>query len=212
MDEEIQPRVSRGVITTAPTSVTDGLEVATIDYAESLPYQVQPGAWTPKGSTLPEIGATCIVCIDHRDDAWVTGWLGDQDFTAGGDLGGTFPNPEVMTVLGGQTPVTTEDATGWITPTLINSWASAGAGTPQYMRDALGFVHFKGSLTGGTSNTNAFVLPPGFRVPTPTNVPIAGSTGSNSLYLDYLGNFEPVFTASGDTIFLSGISPYLAEA
>jgi hypothetical protein len=55
--------------------------------------------------------------------------------------------------------------TGWIAPTLVNSWANAGGGyeTAGYLRDALGFVHLKGTLLGGPPNTSPFTLPAGYR-------------------------------------------------
>lgn len=51
----------------------------------------------------------------------------------------------------------------WVTPTLINSFVAGGSSTPQYMKDPLGFVHLRGSVTTGASGTVAYVLPLGFR-------------------------------------------------
>jgi hypothetical protein len=53
----------------------------------------------------------------------------------------------------------------WLAPTLINSWAATGAPdvVPGYMKDSLGFVHLRGSITGGVNGTVAFTLPTGYR-------------------------------------------------
>lgn len=52
---------------------------------------------------------------------------------------------------------------GWNTPTLLNGWAAVN-GTPQYMKDSMGFVHFRGGVNGAASTTTApFTLPPGYR-------------------------------------------------
>ena len=54
----------------------------------------------------------------------------------------------------------------WITPTLLNGWYTIRPEEPpQYMKDSLGFVHFRGVVakgTGATSNV-AFQLPSTYR-------------------------------------------------
>ena len=55
----------------------------------------------------------------------------------------------------------------WTAPTFINSWVNDGS-APQapagYYKDAMGYVHVRGIITGGSfSNTAAFILPTGFR-------------------------------------------------
>ena len=54
----------------------------------------------------------------------------------------------------------------WITPTLLNGWyAIRSWETPQYMKDSLGFVHFRGVVAkgvGATSNVS-IILPSGYR-------------------------------------------------
>ena len=50
----------------------------------------------------------------------------------------------------------------WITPTLLNGWASESGYPVKYMKDNMGFVHLKGALKGGTGG-EAFVLPSGYR-------------------------------------------------
>jgi len=51
----------------------------------------------------------------------------------------------------------------WITPTLINGWVGTN-GIPQYFRDQLGIIHFRGALSP-TNKTSpvAFALPIGYR-------------------------------------------------
>jgi hypothetical protein len=53
----------------------------------------------------------------------------------------------------------------WITPTLVNNWSNYGSTytTAKYMKDALGFVHVRGFIKGGSNSTIAFTLPIGFR-------------------------------------------------
>lgn len=51
----------------------------------------------------------------------------------------------------------------WITPTLINGWTQNTGATTTYMKDEMGFVHFKGAIRGGTNDTSAFQLPVGYR-------------------------------------------------
>jgi hypothetical protein len=107
-------------------------------------------------------------------------------------------------------PVPDPSNTGWFTPTFLNSWS----GNVQYMKDALGFVHFKGAISGGSSNTQAFLLPVGFRPGTAGNRPVVsnGSTASPSyVYMDYNGQVVPVYPSGTGTSYFDGIAPYLAE-
>jgi hypothetical protein len=57
----------------------------------------------------------------------------------------------------------------WISPTMLNSWVNYDDGIQysvcQYMKDEMGFVHFRGLIKSGTvgSATPVFVLPVGYR-------------------------------------------------
>lgn len=51
----------------------------------------------------------------------------------------------------------------WTAPTWQNSWAGIAGATPGYFKDALGFVHLRGMMTGGTLNAALFTLPAGYR-------------------------------------------------
>ncbi len=60
----------------------------------------------------------------------------------------------------------------WITPTLINGWyAIRSLEPPQYMKDSLGFVHFRGAIAKSAEATSnvAFILPVGYRPETDTS-------------------------------------------
>ncbi len=54
----------------------------------------------------------------------------------------------------------------WITPTLLNGWyAIRSWEIPQYMKDSLGFVHFRGVVAKGVGATSniSIILPSGYR-------------------------------------------------
>lgn len=84
-----------------------------------------------------------------------------------------------------------KEVTGWITPTLLNGWATYNQ-APSYLKDRFGFVHLKGRVSSGatTSGTVIFALPPGFR---PGELrkfivavyPGSGSTSSGALNINY---------------------------
>lgn len=81
--------------------------------------------------------------------------------------------------------------TGWITPTLLNGWATYNQ-APSYLKDQSNFVHLKGRVSSGstTSGTVIFSLPPGFR---PGELrkfivavyPGSGNTSSGALNINY---------------------------
>lgn len=52
----------------------------------------------------------------------------------------------------------------WITPTLLNGWKSMSGRDVQYMKDAMGFVHFRGDMDPSTRTESvAFQVPIGYR-------------------------------------------------
>lgn len=77
----------------------------------------------------------------------------------------------------------------WITPTLLNGWASEASHPVKYMKDEMGFVHVKGIVNGTTSNTIVFNFMPGCR---PTGYPnFLKTNGAGELIvesLDFAGN------------------------
>lgn len=96
----------------------------------------------------------------------------------------------------------------WIAPTLLNSWANLGGAfeTAGYLKDPLGFVHLKGVLQSGATNTVGFVLPAGYRPGAKTSHPGAGV--DCSVNVDTSGNVTLNF--SSGTVGLSGLT-FLAE-
>jgi len=52
----------------------------------------------------------------------------------------------------------------WINAFYQNAWGTTGGSQPaQFMKDALGFVHLRGRITGGATGSVAFTLPVGYR-------------------------------------------------
>jgi hypothetical protein len=69
--------------------------------------------------------------------------------------------------------------TPWYTPTFTNSWVAfgnAGYQNPQYRRNSMGRVEMRGLMKSGTVNTQAFLLPAGFR-PVNGEIFITGASG-----------------------------------
>ena len=99
----------------------------------------------------------------------------------------------------------------WITPTLLNGWyAIRQHEPPQYMKDSLGFVHFRGAIGKSTESTSniAFTLPVGYRPEVITSfsgVEIA-PTGFRSLAVSVNHLYGSVDFAGAKT---SGISWYI---
>jgi len=60
------------------------------------------------------------------------------------------------------------------------------------MKDAMGFVHVKGSLKGGTNSTNIFILPVGSRPSASVHFGVitdnAGYDGFGSVFVGIAGN------------------------
>ena len=75
---------------------------------------------------------------------------------------------------------------GWISATLINGWYNSGSGYNvfSFMKDALGFVHIRGMITGGPAaggSGNISTLPDGYR-PADTEMSIVASNNFNYSY------------------------------
>jgi len=105
-------------------------------------------------------------------------------------------------VLGG--PATYTHANTWVTPTLINAWASYGApfANASYRIDSSGVVELQGTLKLGnaTAGTVLFNLPPGYR----TNATKIFATAS----ADAFGEIR--ITATGDVTINAGTNTWLS--
>jgi hypothetical protein len=83
----------------------------------------------------------------------------------------------------------------WHALTLENGWAATTgdyASTPEYAKDAQGFVHFRGTISGSHQTSNTFaVLPAGYRPPTAHAwLALTGTNGDNTpeqIALDVVG-------------------------
>lgn len=63
----------------------------------------------------------------------------------------------------------------WITPTLIGGVVTNGGFTPQYFKDEMGIVHFRGRVDSPANFTNAFILPAGYRPSYDTKLPVSAN-------------------------------------
>jgi hypothetical protein len=91
-----------------------------------------------------------------------------------------------------------------------NSWANVGGAyqTGRYMKDAAGFVHLSGPITGGTIGSAAFTLPAGYR-PAGRLIFAANSTGVTRIDVAANGQVIP-YTGSNGYGVLDGIT-FLGE-
>ena len=94
----------------------------------------------------------------------------------------------------------------WITPTLINGWTVINDNYIKYMKDADGFVHIRGEVTGGSAIT-VFTLPSGYRPWTRTMFVKPASVGTASysnIAVQAIGNVDITFGATsllGEIVF-----------
>jgi hypothetical protein len=87
-----------------------------------------------------------------------------------------------------------------IAPTLLNSWANLGGGVPAgYWKDAFGCVHIQGNVSMGTSGTDFFVLPTGYRPTSSRTFPIVSGTVSSF----FVGSSGHVTIYTNDTSSVS---------
>lgn len=101
----------------------------------------------------------------------------------------------------------------WITPTLLNGWTEVPGNTVRYMKDEMGFVHFKGRIGNGTYGTYAFVLPVGYRPSEPKTFLLTCSLSTSTGVRAYIpdGSLCPSEAAYGTYVDIASIS-YRAEA
>lgn len=90
-----------------------------------------------------------------------------------------------------------------------NNWGNYGGGYLQasYTRDAGGFIHLSGMVTGGTMPGTIFTLPVGFRPPGHAYFPIYSTSALNMLQVQAGGAVAVQTTAGGNTwVSLEGIT------
>lgn len=119
-------------------------------------------------------------------------------------IGGT--TLKLNTVFGGPVEIAVQS---WQTPTLLNSWINNGGGfsTAQYMKDPFGFTHLKGVITGGTSATDIFTLPVGYRPAENSIFPVmifGNALGRCTVYSD--GRVYATLASASGFFTLDGIS------
>lgn len=138
-----------------------------------------PGAWWQwDGSDWQMRGVAQFADGTARDSALTSpevGWrsrLATEDFDREWD---------------GSNWVVPGDDTGWITPTLLNSWSNLGSGyvAARYRR-LNGIVYVQGTVTGGTvtSGTNILNLPAGFRSSATMQFPVATTSASGAARIE----------------------------
>jgi hypothetical protein len=90
----------------------------------------------------------------------------------------------------------------WTAPTMINAWTSFGAPFAPigFYKDADGFVHLRGMMTGGATPNPGFVLPAGYW-PEGRCVFCTDSNGAHArLDVDATGNVIPVIATTFVTL------------
>jgi len=93
---------------------------------------------------------------------------------AGGALAGTYPNPTLASIEAWHVVGTAGQ------PAFQNSWTNFGNGytSMAFAKDSLGFVHLKGTVTGGTFLAPVFTLPAGYRPEQNLFMPVAEQIGA----------------------------------
>jgi hypothetical protein len=95
----------------------------------------------------------------------------------------------------------------WQTPTLLNSWANAGAPySPAGYRLDRGVVRLRGLVNGGAVGSVLFVLPAGYLPAAEAIVPVSnGADATGGLAIDTAGNVSLAW-GSGSWCSLEGVS------
>ena len=101
----------------------------------------------------------------------------------------------------------------WKPLTLANGWTTYGSGTygtnPQYTKDANGFVHLRGVLSGSSKTSDILgSLPTGFRPPGGAWVPVGHSNGAfnpstANVFIQTNGNLQWLPGSGTDPVFVS---------
>jgi microcystin-dependent protein len=169
----------RGQIVRAPTAATDSLFVVVPGLSLAFPYEVPTGQWET-AQNLPAAGASCLVVLDDKGDAWVPLW--DGMIPGGGGVAGP---PGDTGATGSTGPTGPTGATGPIGP--VGLTGPTGATGPQGVPGSTGATGAQGvqgttgatgptGLTGATGPTGPIGVT-GSAGPTGTTGP-AGATGA----------------------------------
>jgi hypothetical protein len=91
-DHFSRPIVCRARVVRAPVDLADHVDVALINYSARYTYEVPAANWAAaRGTTLPAVGASCMVAFDDDGDVWLLAFDGTTAFPAGGGGGGVGP-------------------------------------------------------------------------------------------------------------------------
>jgi hypothetical protein len=91
--------------------------------------------------------------------------------------GGTCPAPGDTVRVAGRSGARYIDdvvsSVGWTAATLSGAWANVSGSQPVEYRRVGDMVHTRGHVNAGTTGTNIFTFPPGFRPPFSFDIPAA---------------------------------------
>lgn len=116
---------------------------------------------------------------------------------------GNFGPAELFAKAGGSVSGTAAlTDSGWITPTLVNSWT---AGEPVAYRKIGSVVYLRGSLTGGTNSSTAFTLPAGYVPANNFLQQVQGGGSTSFMQISSSGAVTPNFSTAGAQ-YLDGLN------